>query len=322
MWCGPQFASFDNRLKLDAARRGRIDSALSHFVAFCQQDDQLKAGVAEAPFLQGSVGTGTAIRPLAGDEFDVDVVYPFGLLAFKEEHRRPTPIFNWFVGRLERDGYYRERLIRKNRCVRVDYAGDFHVDIIPATTEATGHQPYAVPAMDLSDWTTNDPKGFAHWLKQRDARSGLVDGAGDGVLVRCVRYMKRWRDQFFGEGNPIASLLLTTVLGKHEASSKSYNPPLENPLYPQYSADAAYLYDLARLTHSCLLQPTRPANALRHPTLSNENLARDLSEQDLSLFLKRLDSFIGHLRAAIWAQNSSEAIASYRKAFGDTFPSE
>jgi hypothetical protein len=318
MWCGPQFDRFNERLKLDTARRGRIDSALAHFDAFCRQDDQLKVALAEAPFLQGSVATNTAIRPLVGDEFDVDVVYGFQLLLFKEEHRKPMPIFGWFVSRVQEDEYYRTRLIRKNRCVRINYAGDFHVDIIPSTTEATGYQPYAVPARDLSDWTANDPKGFSQWVRRRDVASGLVDASGDGVFVRCVRYMKRWRDQFFGDDTAMSSLLLTTVLGKHEASQKNYQPPLPDPLFPQYQTDAAYLYDLARLTYSCLIQPT--PGAFQHPTLTAENLARDLDAQGLSLFLTRLDSFIGHLRTAIWAKTDAEAISSYRKAFGNTFP--
>jgi hypothetical protein len=320
MWCAPQFTRFNERLKLDIARRGRIESALSHFDAFCRQDDQLKVALAEAPFLQGSVATNTAIRPLAGDEFDVDVVYGFRLLVFEERHRRPMPIFNWFVARLQGDDYYRTHLIRKNRCVRIDYAGDFHVDIIPSTAEAPGHQPYGVPARDLSDWITNDPKGFSGWLKRRDAASGLEDAAGDGVLVRSVRFMKRWRDQWFGEETAVSSLLLTTVLGKHEASQQNYLPPLADPLYPQYKADAAYLYDLLRLTHSCLIQP--PRNAFQHPTLTEENLARNLDAQGLELFLRRLDSCIGHLKSAIWAKSDAEAIASYRKAFGDSFPGE
>lgn len=132
MWCDQHFAAFNNSLKLDSTRQDRIDSAVARFIAFAKKDEQLKLAMAAEPFFQGSVATRTAIRPLASDEFDVDVVFPFKLAMFKNEHRNPSSIFEWFVARLQTSEDYRRRMEKKNRCVRLDYAGDFHVDLIPA----------------------------------------------------------------------------------------------------------------------------------------------------------------------------------------------
>ena len=317
MWCEAQFAEFNERIKLDSTRRGRIDSAISEFITFCQKDEQLSLARSEQPFLQGSVLTKTVIKPLANDEFDVDVIYPFSLNRFGTPRPSPQAIIKWFIDRLKKKKFYADRLISKSRCARIDYAGDFHLDIIPSTTDVEEHQPYAVPARDLAVWTTNDPRGFAQWVQQCDERGGGFNSDGDGRFVRGVRLMKSWRDQFFGEKSAVSSILLVTMLGKHEPTG-IYNPPLQNPIYPQYPYDAAYLYDMLRITHSCIVNP--PHNAFKHPTITDEDLARGWDTDYLSLFLKRLTTCINELKNGIYAETEEKAIEHYRLAFGDTFP--
>jgi hypothetical protein len=160
MWCDAHFAAFNQRLMLDNTRMGRIGSELRHFTDFCSGDAEMSVALGGEPFLQGSVATRTAIRPLSSDEYDVDVVYPFRLSAFPVEHQYPRSIVAWFIGRLQNDGFYVNRLTPKDRCARIDYAGDFHVDIIPSTQEVLRHQPYAVPTRDQREWTINNPLLF------------------------------------------------------------------------------------------------------------------------------------------------------------------
>ncbi len=318
MWCDQQFAKFDGRLKLDKGRQERITSALGGFVEFCRRDDQLRAAMSDAPFLQGSVPSGTAIRPLGNDEYDVDVIYPFRLAALSD--RAPAAIFRWFAGRVQESPIYRGKLTLKHRCVRVNYAGDFHMDIIPSTRDVPGQQPYAVPTRDLAAWVTNDPTGLVDWIRTKDRASGMPDADGDGAFIRSVRMMKRWRDQFFGTDPRPSSILLTTILGRHEASVRAYNPPLTDPLYPGNRHDAAYLYDMLRLTHGCIQHPeSRP---FAHPIMPAEDLRRDWDATFTTLFLDRLAACIAHLRRGIDATNDPQAAGHFQQAFGETFPRE
>ncbi|WP_165223330.1 nucleotidyltransferase [Aquisphaera insulae] len=319
MWCDAHFNKFNNQLKLDQTRRGRIDSAVAAFEKFCRDDEQLSAAMTGPPFLQGSVATGTAIRPIANDEFDVDVIYPFSLARFGNPTPTPKAILDWFISRLKNRAYYAERLKPKSRCARIDYAGDFHLDIIPSTTEVSSHRPYAVPARDLLDWITNDPHGFVYWVNTLDAQSGWRDASGDGRFVRGVRMLKRWRDNCFGYASAPSSILLVTMLGKHIPKA-GYVPPLQDPLYPQYQHDAAYLYDMVRLTVSCIKNP--PHFAFMHPTIPGDDLARGWDTDYLELFTLRLELFALHLGQGILAQTDAEAVGRYRNAFGDTFPLE
>ena len=121
-------------------------------------------------------------------------------------------------------------LIPRDRCARLDYAGDFHLDVIPATQSAPEHQPFAVPAKDLGSWITNDPIGFSRWVADRDRLSSAIDGDGAGRFARCCRFMKRWRDSNLDAESVPTSILLVTMLRKHDPTIKTYNPPLTDPL--------------------------------------------------------------------------------------------
>ncbi|MCK6458211.1 MAG: nucleotidyltransferase [Phycisphaerae bacterium] len=318
MWCEAQFAKFDEKLRLDQGRRDRIQSALGAFNDFCQRDEQLRAALAEPPFLQGSVPMLCAIKPLGKDEYDVDVVYPFRLAAWKEPRPGPGTLVKWFTSRLKENEFYSGRMEIKNRCVRIHYKGDFHVDLIPSAVDVDAHKPYAVPAKDLSDWITNDPRGFVDWFLQRDKASGMADSDGCGVLIRSVRIMKRWRDQFFGSDARPTSILLTTILAKHEASAKTYSPPLPDPYYPKYPTTAAYLYDLIRLTVGCIKDASR--TAFEHPTIRGEDLRRNWDDSFAKAFVERLDASARSLLAGIQSGTDAAATPHYLHAFGETFP--
>jgi hypothetical protein len=110
-WCESQVTKFNDKLKLDATRSGRITSAVKRLDEFCASDQELSAARDGGVFLQGSVATKTVIKPLANDEFDVDVVYPLTLEAFPDG-TTPAQITRWFLGRLRQSDFYKDILIR------------------------------------------------------------------------------------------------------------------------------------------------------------------------------------------------------------------
>jgi hypothetical protein len=190
--------------------------------------------------------------------------------------------------------------------------------VIPATKSVVAHKPYAVPAKDLGSWITNDPYGFTSWVSDQDRKTIAVDSDGVSRFVRSCRIVKRWRDAKLDAGKAPTSILLVTMLGKHEPTNPNYNPPLENPLYTEHKTDMAYIYDMLRLTHSCLLSARR--TAFTHPTIIEEDLSRGWDTKHLGYFLERLQVCIGSIRSGIFAVDDKTSIAHYTNAFGDTFP--
>ena len=188
----------------------------------------------------------------------------------------------------------------------------------PPRAQFRDKQPYAVPAKGLSTWVVNDPLGYVGWVERIDMNGEGSDADGDGRFVRSCRMMKRWRDQFFADGTGPSSILLVTMLGKHDPSRSNYSPALKDPLFPQYQTDMAYLFDMVRLTHSCLISARR--SAFMHPTITDEDLGPDWDETRLIPFMARLRTFIDHIRNGIYATDDKTALEHYAKAFGATFP--
>src|SRR5262245_45844429 len=78
---------------------------------------------------QGSFRIGTTVKPRKRDEYDVDLVCE--LQADPRLFPAPVMLLNLIESRLREHGDYATRLERKNRCIRVLYARDFYLDILP-----------------------------------------------------------------------------------------------------------------------------------------------------------------------------------------------
>ena len=60
----------------------------------------------------------------------------------------------------------------KNRCVRITYANEFYMDILPACKDSTaGGTCIRVPDRDMRAWTASNPIGYADWFHQQCALS-------------------------------------------------------------------------------------------------------------------------------------------------------
>lgn len=125
-----------------------------------------------------------------------------------------------------------------NRCVRLNFAGQFHLDILPARPDtAKGGTFLFVPDRRLAAWKPSNPKGYAGWYEQASALCRLEmakaieplpgpEGAEDKTpLQLATQLLKRWRDVRYDDPElaPI-SIVLTTLAGTHYLSERH---PLE-----------------------------------------------------------------------------------------------
>lgn len=157
----------------------------------------------------GSWAIGTVNRPIDEQgEFDVDLICRLagGALLPPQEAKR-------IVGdRLKEDGRYRDKLSEKRRCWRIDYKGEFHLDVAPVKAGPNG--PDLIPDRQLLCWLETHPEAFAIWfngLADRAITRRLVeaaamsaeivpfptdpDDASDrGWLRRLIQILKRHRD--------------------------------------------------------------------------------------------------------------------------------
>src|SRR4030081_1264495 len=158
-------------------------------------------------YVHGSVALGTTVKPLARAEYDVDLVchVPHGSPAVS-----PALLKKIVGDRLKDHGTYVRLLEEMRRCWRLNYAGEFHMDITPSIPNpacALGGE--LVPDKELRQWKPTNPVGYRklferrgllqpvfHLLKAEGYRGAARDAAIDpypaqmrikGLLRRAVQ---------------------------------------------------------------------------------------------------------------------------------------
>lgn len=177
-------------------------------------------------FPQGSMAIGTATKPVGRDEFDLDMVCELHIGSAMD----PGTVKRTLGQRLRENETYRQRLKEKNRCWRVEYAGDFHLDILPARPDGTiaSETALVVPDRQLASWKETDPKGYAAWFAGRShvlAKRASINAevepapapqtaATKTPLQLAIQILKRHRDvQFGGDEDAPISIIITTLAG-------------------------------------------------------------------------------------------------------------
>ncbi len=116
-------------------------------------------------YLQGSTALGTATRPLGRDEFDVDLVC---LLLKGNVYMAPEEIKKIIGDRLRENTTYAKMLIEKKRCWRLNYAGNFHLDLSGTIRNIqcmNGGE--LITDKKLQDWQPTNPKGYRTLFEKR-----------------------------------------------------------------------------------------------------------------------------------------------------------
>lgn len=179
---------------------------------------------------QGSIALGTTVKPIASEEYDLDLV---SLVALGGGCT-PTVVKKLIGDRLRLSGNYRGILEEKPRCWRLNYANEFHLDITPSIPNPNCRRGgELVPDKKLSRWKPSNPKGYREWFErhallqpriaiEKSELAGLRAQVDDlptptrlrGLLRRCVQLCKRHRDVFFTKSPtdtaPI-SIIITTL---------------------------------------------------------------------------------------------------------------
>ncbi|MBX9842658.1 MAG: nucleotidyltransferase [Xanthobacteraceae bacterium] len=201
-------------------------------------------------YLQGSTAIGTVVRPIGFNEFDVDLVAHVPDL---DVALSPAAQKRAIGDRLKANGNYAALVEEMARCWRLNYAGEFHMDITPSIPNP--NCPYGgelVPDKSLKVWKASNPKGYRRMF---DGRAKLVpmirfrkqiaaDSLGanvepypgtvsfKGILRRIVQIAKRHRDIFFIDNMDVAplSVIITTLASRSYewcVRSREYDNELE-----------------------------------------------------------------------------------------------
>jgi Second Messenger Oligonucleotide or Dinucleotide Synthetase domain len=176
-------------------------------------------------YSQGSLPMGTTNKPLTQDEYDLDAVCELNINWLDVD---PDLLAKAVAERLEEHGDYKKRIKLKPRCVRLTYAHDFHLDIVPACKNAElGEGQIRLPD-GRGGWKDSNSRQFIKWFGERanlyrnkaratcdfaepvPAQQSLEEKS---PLQCAVQLIKRSRDIFFRKNSELApaSIVLSTL---------------------------------------------------------------------------------------------------------------
>jgi hypothetical protein len=187
-------------------------------------------------YAQGSTAIGTNVKPIGSTEHDVDLI---SLLPDGTPNMEPAVIKRVVGDRLRANGRYRDIMIEKQRCWRINYANEFHLDITPAIPNpGCRNGGELVPDKTLKSWKPSNPKGFRDKFIERaklmptllleKAQRGVtasdatiepfpVKSGAKGVLRRTTQVLKRHRDIEFerlDKGLAPLSIIITQLVSQ------------------------------------------------------------------------------------------------------------
>jgi hypothetical protein len=192
---------------------------------------------------QGSMSLGTTVAPIFGGPHDLDFVLQ---LSRNHVYVDPMALIRTLYDFLREHGTYSSMTTLKKRCVRIEYADQFYMDVLPACLNGSdGGTCIKVPDCALKGWSDSNPKGYIDWFKKKSRMilvSRMLDKAepipaqqavGEkDTLQLIVQLLKRWRDIFYAADAKLApvSVVLTTLAAETYRGERSVSQALTSML--------------------------------------------------------------------------------------------
>ena len=263
---------------------------------------------------QGSMLLGTTVRPRGLAVYDLDLVCLMDLRGGALPD--PMRLYDQVYARLADSEVYAPLLRRKNRCLRLDYVNDFHLDILPAVADpARGGTCILVPDRKLKDWKESNPKGFAEWFERqaRPWRRVLAEreieplpapqaAQQKATLKRVVQLIKRYRDiACDGDQWCARSVVLTTLAATNFAGDVLCSDGL--------------LHVVGAIVDWTEAQPGVPVVA--NPTNDAENFAESWNAESYRAFVSLLGKFREELHELTNSTGLEDVASGLSRLFGE-----
>ena len=281
----------DSEVNLNQSRLGRLNTSVTAISEFLSQklDSYIKVE------RQGSYALRTIIKPVAdGQEYDADILLYMDYSSDKE----PQDYINELYSCLGENEVYAEKVRRKTRCVVLNYADDFHLDVVPCI--ASGDDEQYICNSKTNEFEQSDGTGYRDWFNGKN-------GVTHGNLKRVTRLLKYLRDH---KGNFTAkSILLTTLIGRTVGC--------ENDGDHFKSLPDALKTVSNRINDFLQNNPTMPR--IFNPVLPEEDFTRHWDQKKYDNFRKLFNIYNDKINKAFDAKEHDDSIEKWREVFGDNF---
>ena len=244
---------------------------------------------------QGSYALDTLIKPVDdNDEYDADIQIVMN----------PNP--KWgpkdYVLAINRtlggNQTYADKRRLKTRCVTVDYAGDFHLDVVPRVTIRGKHY---VCNRQENKFEETDGNGYREWFNMKNR----ITGGNLKKVVKLLKYLRDHKNSFTAK-----SILLTTMAGYMINESDQGTAAVSTV------ADTLETV-LSRMDNYLQRHPNMPE--IKNPVLPTENFNRHWDQRRYANFRNRIQSYAQTVKRAKDEPSAGKANEIWQELFGESF---
>lgn len=241
--------------------------------------------------IQGSYATRTVIKPVGeNDGYDIDL-----MVLIKDDGTNPADLIRRVAECLSERKFYADHRKVKTRCVTIQYAGQFNIDVVPCV-ERNGAK--YICNKKINDWEPTDGTGHREWYNDQNRKS-------HGQLKRVTRLYKYLRD--FKKTFIVASVGMTTLAGMAvEATDAAELNTLPNAL----KAISEWIDDYLQ---------RNPTPSLYNPALPTEKFDRHWTQTQYDNFRKQFHRYTERIKEAIACQDPDKSEKLWQGIFGPNY---
>ncbi|SEO09077.1 hypothetical protein SAMN05192574_105266 [Mucilaginibacter gossypiicola] len=286
----------DRSVNLNSSRITLLDERTTAITNFLKESDLLKDNFVDI-IPQGSYAHKTIIKPVRStDEFDADVLLELEEFEDWEACDYVEKLYELFRSR----AIYREKVGRKTRCVTIDYANDFHIDIVPYLKRHGSN--YVTNRRDNS-YELTDPEKFTEWLdeKNRVTKHHFVK------VIRLLKYLRDYKRTF-----AIKSIILSTIVGEQVNDVAL----LENPNC--YDDIPTTLYTIMKKLKA-YVQQYQIMPTINDPGQTGENFGDRWHQDGWANFRNKMIFYADKVVEAYEESDKEKSLTKWREIFGEDF---
>jgi hypothetical protein len=285
----------EETVNLNQSRIDILDKRVETLETFLLETSEIAEDVTDF-VRQGSYAHKTIIRPVAGRDFDADVLLQFDEQAGWEPSAYVVALYSAF----RQSATYKEMVRRRARCVTVQYADGFHVDVVPYLERAGGSY---ITNRDENRFELTNPEGYSDWVDQQNRTT-----AGHFIeVIRLVKYLRDFKTTFSAK-----SVLLTTMLGSRVNSAHLLGDP-------GYYADmpTALLHIVGDLDDYLQANPTMPV--ITDPSCPSQDFNHRWDQAEYANFRNQIHRYAGWISDAFTEADRDKSLVAWQRIFGDGF---
>ncbi len=252
---------------------------------------------------QGSYSHRTIIKPTKKKAvFDADVVVFLKPIDGWAAQDYIQQIYEFF----RRSSLFKNKVSRQTRCVKLNYAGEFHIDIVPCIRDKSfwdGEQEYVCNRMD-NELEPCSSVEYSDWVKEKNRV------VGNNNLIKAIRLSKFLRDhkQTFS----VKSILLTTLISSRVGF---FDKLIGSNDFKDLPTTLKSLFN--RLSNWLEGYDTMPV--IYNPVDEEEDFNRHWDERKYQNFKIQISKYNGWINDAYYEKDKLASIVKWQKVFGTKF---